>query len=468
MRSNGVKFFEESMARDTVDLTPIEGRDALIDWFEQGIKPEAAFRIGTEHEKFPFYAADFSPVPYAGEHGIRALLEGMQALTGWEAILEGDHPIGLFDAKGGGAISLEPGGQFELSGAPVVSLHETARETAEHLAAVKKIAAPLGMRFLGLGMSPLWSYAQTPMMPKSRYRIMRGYMPKVGTRGLDMMFRTCTVQANLDFSSEADMVKKLRVSLALQPVATALFANSPFTEGKPNGFLSARSEIWRDTDNERAGMLPFAFEEGFGFEQYVDYALDVPMYFVKRGDTYHDVSGQSFRDLLAGKLPGLPGGRATTSDWANHLSTIFPEVRLKRYLEMRGADVGPEPFITALSAFWVGLLYDSSSLDAAWDIVRGWSAKMRQKLRDDVPAQGFSAMIEDRNIRDLARVLLDLSRQGLARRHHLDASGADETHYLAPLDDLIKRGKTQAELLLERFSGEWDGSVRPVFNALAY
>lgn len=456
------------MARDIVDLTPIEGRDALVGWIEAGCKPAQSFRIGTEHEKFPFYTRDLSPVPYDGSRGIRALLEGMQGLLGWEPIMEGDHPIGLFDVTGGGAISLEPGGQFELSGAPLETLHQTCAELHAHLAQVKQIADPLGIRFLGLGMSPLWSLAETPIMPKSRYGIMRAYMPKVGTCGLDMMFRTSTVQVNLDFASEADMIKKMRVSLALQPVATALFANSPFTEGKPNGRLSMRSEIWRDTDNNRAGMLPFAFEDGFGFERYVDYALDVPMYFVKRGDTYHDVSGQSFRDLLEGKLPGLPGVRAAQSDWANHMGTIFPEVRLKRYLEMRGADVGPRPFICAQSAFWVGLLYDQASLDAAWDIAKRWSAEERQALRDDVPKLGFSAEIRGRKVLDLARETLALARAGLARRKRLDARGNDEAHFLDPLDALVANGKSQAEMLLARYRGEWGGTVTPVFEALAY
>ena len=456
------------MARDTVDLTPVEGRDALVAWFEKGNKSETAFRIGTEHEKFPFYTRDLSPVPYDGGKGIRALLEGMQGLLGWEPIMEGDHPIGLFDVTGGGAISLEPGGQFELSGAPLETLHETASETAAHLAQLKQVADPFGIRFLALGMSPLWSRAETPVMPKARYTIMREYMPKVGQLGLDMMFRTSTVQVNLDFSSEADMVRKLRVSLALQPIATALFANSPFTEGQPNGFQSIRSEIWRDTDNQRAGMLPFAFEDGFGFERYVDYALDVPMYFVKRGDTYHDVSGQSFRDLLDGRLPGLPGARATTSDWANHLSTIFPEVRLKRYLEMRGADVGPLPVITAFSAFWVGLLYDQACLDAAWDLVRGWSSEERQALRDAVPKQGLRAMIAGRTVLDIARDLVALSQAGLARRGRIDRQGQDETVHLQPLEAILASGKNQAEVLIDHFHNEWKGSVRPVFETNAY
>ena len=364
-------------------MTPIETRDALVAWFAEGCKPKADYRIGTEHEKFAFAVEGHRPIPYEGRRSIRALLEGMQLLLGWEPIMENGNIIGMFDVTGGGAISLEPGGQFELSGAPVETVHQTCTELMAHLAQLREIARPLGIGFLGLGMTPDWSRADMPTMPKGRYRIMTEYMPKVGRLGLDMMYRTCTVQTNLDFSSEADMVKKLRVSLALQPVATAMFANSPFTEGKINGFVSFRSEIWRHTDADRSGMLPWAFEPGMGFERYVDYALDVPVYFVKRGRAI-DVG--SFRDLLAGKLPGLPGERATLSDWANHVSTIFPEVRLKRYLEMRGADGGPWRRLPAFAAYWVGLLYDEAALNAAWDLVKDWSAEERQKLRDEVPS----------------------------------------------------------------------------------
>jgi glutamate--cysteine ligase len=456
------------MARDTVDEQPIEGKADLIRWIEKGIKPESAFRLGTEHEKVPFYSADLKPVPYAGDKGIRRLLEGMAGLLGWEPIMEGDHPIGLADVTGGGAISLEPGGQFELSGAPVATLHDTQKETVAHLMQVNQIAQPLGFRFLTLGMSPLWTRQQTPVMPKSRYEIMANYMPKVGSKGLDMMFRTTTVQVNLDFSSEADMVKKLRVSLALQPLATALFANSPFTDGKPNGFLSYRSEIWRDTDNNRAGMMPFAFEDGMGFERYVDYALDVPMYFIKRGDTYHDVTGSSFRDLLAGKHAALPGQKPIISDWANHMSTIFPEVRLKRYLEMRGADAGPLPYLTALSAFWVGLFYDRSALDAAWDLVKGWTAAERQKLRDDVPKLALKASIGGRSLQDIAKAALAISRQGLESRRHLNANGETEARYLDVLDVIAATGRTQAEDLLDRFHGPWGGSVEPAFRECVF
>jgi glutamate--cysteine ligase len=456
------------MARDQDDMTPIETRDELVAWLAAGEKPRERFRVGTEHEKFAFTLAHHGPVPYQGARSIRALLEGMQLLLGWEPIMEGPHIIGLSDVTGGGAITLEPGGQFELSGAPVASVHRTCSELMAHLAQLREAAEPLGIGFLGLGMTPNWRRSEVPMMPKGRYRIMTAYMPKVGRLGLDMMYRTCTVQANLDFSSEADMVKKLRVSLALQPVAVALFANSPFTEGKPNGFLSFRSEIWRDTDPDRCGMLPWAFEPGMGYERWTDYALDVPMYFVKRGGRYIDVAGRSFRDLLAGKLGECPGERATVSDWANHLSTIFPEVRLKRYLEMRGADAGPWARLPSLTAFWVGLLYDDACLDAAWDIVKDWTAEERQTLRDEVPRLGFRATIHSRDLLSITRETLALARVGLARRKRFDPYGADETRYLKPLEELAERGETPAEGLLRKFHGEWGGSVDPVFKEYAY
>ena len=452
------------MARDEIDMKPVETRDDLVRWLEGGIRPKSQFRIGTEHEKFGFTIARHEPVPYEGACSIRALLDGMRLLLGWEPIIEGAHIIGLVDVTGGGAISLEPGGQFELSGAPVETVHETCAELMAHFAQLREVGGALGIGFLGLGMSPKWTRAQTPVMPKGRYRIMTAYMPKVGTLGLDMMYRTCTVQTNLDFCSEADMVKKLRVSLALQPIATALFANSPFTEGKPNGFLSFRSEIWRHTDAQRTGMLPFAFEPGMGFERWVDYALDVPMYFVKRGERYIDVSGCSFCDLLAGKLPVLPGERATMSDWANHLSTLFPEVRLKRYLEMRGADGGPWRRLPALPAFWVGLLYEQGPLDAAFDLIKHWSAQERQKLRDEVPRRGFAAVIGGRRVLEIAEECLQLSRDGLRRRGRHDQQGGDERSYLAPLEYFVDRRITPAEELLEQFHGPWQGSVEPLFS----
>jgi glutamate--cysteine ligase len=456
------------MARDQVDLTPIERRDELVAWVEQGSRPKSQFRIGTEHEKFAFTLEGHQPVPYQGPRGIRALLEGMELLLGWQPIMEGDNVIGLFDVTGGGAISLEPGGQFELSGAQVETVHQTSSELMAHLAQVREVAQPLHIGFLGLGMTPSWSRAQMPKMPKGRYKIMTNYMPKVGKLGLDMMYRTCTVQTNLDFQSEADMVKKLRVSIALQPVATALFANSPFTEGRPNGFLSFRAEIWRDTDADRTGMLPWVFEPGMGFERWVDYALDVPMYFVKHGDDYVDVAGQSFRDLMAGKLPAMPGERATISDWANHISTIFPEVRLKRYLEMRGADCGSTANLLALPALWAGILYDDVSLDAAWDLVKDWNAGDRQQLRDDVPKLALAASVRGRTVFEIATQMLKLAREGLTRRKRFDIEGLDETRYLEVLEDRLARGTTPAQALLEKFNGPWAGSVEPIYTQEAY
>ncbi len=461
------------MARDLSDSTPIGSKTELMSWIAAGEKPPSAFRLGTEHEKFPFYRDDLSPVPYEGRAaaggrpaagGIRHLLEGMQGKLGWEPIVDAGHVIGLAGPDGGGAISLEPGGQFELSGAPVETLHQTAAELAGHLDDLKAIAEVHGIGFVSLGHSPLWTRAQTPMMPKSRYRIMADYMPKVGSRGLDMMFRTCTVQVNLDFATEADMVRKLRVALALQPLATALFASSPFSEGQLNGFQSMRSEIWRDTDKARSGMLAFAFDEAMSYEAYVDWALDVPLYFVKRGDTYHDVAGASFRDLMAGRLPQLPGVTATISDWANHLGTLFPEARLKRFLEMRGADAGPPELLNALPAFWVGLLYDQASLDSAWDLVKGWSEADRQALRDAVPRQGLAVTVAGRGLREIAREVLALSRAGLARRARHDQNGVDETGFLDPLDAMVAAGQVLAQDLVERYRGAWKGRIEPLFE----
>lgn len=455
------------MARDVSDATPLSARSELIEWFAAGEKPQDAFAIGTEHEKVPFYRADLSPVPYEGERGIEALLDGLRAITGWETIEDAGKVIGLSAVEGGGAISLEPGGQFELSGAPLPDVHATAHELSQHLDAVRQAADPLGIGFLTLGMSPKWTQGETPVMPKSRYRIMKGYMPKVGSLGLDMMLRTATVQVNLDFSSEADMVTKMRVGLALQPVATALFANSPFTDGKPNGFLSRRSEIWRDTDRDRTGMLPFAFDEGFGYEAYADWLLDMPMYFVKRGETYHDVSGASFRDLMDGRLAALPGERATVSDWANHASTAFPEVRLKRFLEMRGADVGDANMIAAQAAFWAGLYYDAGALDGAWQLVRELSAEERETMRAEVPRLGLDAPAGKRPLRELARDALALAEAGLKARARRDAQGRDETLYLAPLQ-AIAASRSRAEDLLALYDGPWNRSVDPAFGTCVF
>ncbi|MBM3551388.1 MAG: glutamate--cysteine ligase [Alphaproteobacteria bacterium] len=456
------------MARDVSDTTPITSRNMLVEWLEAGCKTGGApLRIGTEHEKIPFYVADHAPVPYdgsAGRGGIRALLEGLGDALGWAPIFDRDALIGLYQPDGGGAISLEPGGQFELSGAPLLDVHATKDELDAHFAALAPAARALGVSFLDLGCSPKWSRAETPAMPKQRYAIMQAYMPKVGARGLDMMFRTATVQVNVDFVDEADMVQKMRVGLALQPFVTAIFANSPFLDGKPTGRLSQRSYIWLDTDPNRTGMLPFAFEEGFGFERYVDYALDVPMYFVKRGDVYYDVAGASFRDLMKGRLQQLPGEQATMSDWANHLSTIFPEVRLKTYLEMRGADAGPRAHFTALAALFAGLFYDSGALDAARELTKDWSADARQTLRDDVPALALDATIGGRRLREIGRDVLLLAERGLRGRARLDAQGRDESVFLAPLEAILEDGRTLAQQRLDAYHGGWGRSIDAAFT----
>jgi glutamate--cysteine ligase len=444
----------------------VESRDELVAYLEAGSKPEADWCIGTEHEKFGFTLRDHRPVPYQGERGIGALLQAHHERFGWEPIIENGNIIALSckDCPKGGTISLEPGGQLELSGAPLATLHETAEELRKHLSEVGQVASELGVGFLGLGFSPKWTLDETPMMPKERYRIMTRYMPTRGLHGLDMMFRTATVQVNMDFGNEADMVRKLRVGLALQPVATALFANSPFTEGKPNGFQSYRAEVWRDTDPDRTGLLPFAFEDGMGFERYVDYALNVPMYFVYRDGRYIDVAGASFRDFLAGKLKALLGVRPTLDDWADHLTTLFPEVRLKRVLEMRGADAGPFAQLLALPALWAGLLYDSAALEGAASLIADWTADERQAMRDDVPRLGLATPFRDRTVRDLARQIVTLAQEGLKRRARLNAGGEDETKALQPLWEVLDEGRTPADRLLAEYRGPWAGDIERLFD----
>ena len=444
---------------------PITSKDQLIATLAAGSKPKDRWRIGTEHEKFGYTKADRKSLPYEGASGIRALLTGLQRF-GWEPVFEGENVISL-KQSGKGTISLEPGGQLELSGAAVENVHQTEAEISAHLAEVKAVGDELGIGMLALGFTPDWRREDIHWMPKGRYKIMRAYMPKVGTMGIDMMTRTCTVQVNLDYASEADMVKKLRVSLALQPIATALWANSPFTEGKPNGHLSLRGKIWQNTDSDRTGMLPFAFEGGMGFERYVDYLLDVPMYFVYR-DGYIDAAGQSFRDYMNGKLPALPGQIPTVADWIDHLSTAFPEARVKNYIELRGADSGPRDKLVALPAFWVGLLYDQMSLDAAWDLAKVWTAEDRSRLRADVPVQGFKAKIRGRNVQDIAKELLDLSAAGLARRAQKDGQGRDETRHLAPLQESVASGITAAERMLALYNGSWGGDVGKAYEEFSY
>ncbi len=447
----------------------VESRDELVAYLEAGSKPESDWRIGTEHEKFGFNVKDNTPVPYEGPHGIRALLEAHHNCYCWDAVRENGNIIALSctDCPIGGAISLEPGGQLELSGAPLKTIHETEQELRQHLSEVGGVARALGIGFLGLGFSPKWTLEELPLMPKERYRIMLRYMPTRGRLGLDMMFRTATVQVNMDFGDEADMVQKLRVGLALQPVATALFANSPFTEGKPNGFQSYRAEVWRDTDPDRTGMLPFAFEDGMGFERYVDYALDVPMYFVYRDGRYIDVAGASFRDFLAGRLEKLPGVRPTLDDWADHLTTLFPDVRLKRFLEMRGADSGPFTHLLALPALWAGLLYDRTALDGAASLVASWTAEERQAMRDAVPRLGLRTPFRGRTLREIAREVLALAEGGLLRRARLNNEGADETRALLPLMKIVEEGRTEADRLLAAYEGPWSGDIDRLFETEA-
>ncbi len=444
---------------------PIEDRRQLIEEIEAGCKPVSDWRIGTEHEKFVFQLETLKPAPYDGDWGIGAFLEKLRRF-GWEPVIEKGNAIAL--TQGACNISLEPGGQLELSGAPLETIHQTCDEVHEHLAQVKEVAEELGVGMLGMGFHPKWKREDISWMPKGRYKIMREYMPKKGSMGIDMMLRTCTVQVNLDFESEADMVRKYRVSLALQPVATALFANSPFVEGKPTGYLSSRSHVWEDTDADRCGVMPFVFEDGFGFERYVDYVLDVPMYFVYRDGEYLDASGQSFRDFLNGRLPALPGEIPTMSDWTDHMTTLFPEVRLKRFLEMRGADGGPWRRLCALPALWVGLLYDQTALDRAWDLIKDWTADEHDMLRREVPRTALHTEFRGRPFNEVVMRVLEISRSGLAARTRLDSSGNDETVYLAALDEIAGRGTCPAELKLGQYNGDWDGNIDLIFTDYAY
>lgn len=444
---------------------PIENRAALADYLASGCKPASEWRIGTEHEKFGFLTDSHAPLPYDGERSIHALLKGLQRF-GWVPVEEQGKLIGL--SRDGASVSLEPGGQFELSGAPLATVHETAAETARHLAEVAAVTADMGVAFMGLGAAPEWSQNEMPVMPKGRYRLMTEYMGRVGTHGTQMMYRTSTVQVNLDFGSEADMVKKFRVSLALQPVATALFANSPFFDGRPNGHMSWRSRIWRDLDASRTGMLPFVFEEGFGFERYAEWVLDVPMYFVYRDGNYVDARGQSFRDFLDGRLPALPGETPTLSDWADHLTTVFPEVRIKKFMEMRGADAGDRAQLAALPAFWVGLLYDQGALDAAWDLVKGWDAATREDLRIAASVSALRGEANGVRLHDVAREALALAEGGLKARNRLDSEGRDETVFLATLRDRVASGKVPADRLLDLYDGEWGRDLSRIYASQRY
>ncbi len=443
--------------------------DDLKAWMEAGAKPREAWRIGTEHEKFGFRTDDLSPLPYAGADGIQAMLEGLMQF-GWQGKYEDGTVIGLVRsaAQGGGSVTLEPGGQLELSGAPLETIHQTCAEVADHLKEVQTVAEKLGQSYMGLGYAPLWGVDDAPRMPKGRYQLMTQYMPKQGSRGLEMMYLTTTVQVNLDFGSEADMVEKLRIALALQPLATALFANSPFKGGQPTGNLSERSLVWLDTDGARTGMLPFVFDEGFGFEQYVDYALDVPMYFIMRDGQFVDTLGMSFRDFMDGKLPALPNERPTATDWEDHLTTLFPEARVKRFIEMRGADSGTWSSLCALPAFWVGLLYDGATQNQVAALISDWTQEERDALRLGAPMSGLKTPFRNGTLLDVAREVLALAEQGLKARAKSDGAGGDETIFLAYLQQIVAEGQTPAELLLEKFHGAWEGDVRHAYRELAF
>ncbi|KRA45339.1 glutamate--cysteine ligase [Pseudoxanthomonas sp. Root630] len=445
--------------------TPITDRAQLVTYVASGEKPRADWRIGTEHEKFGFRLDDLRPPTFDGERGIETLLKGLTRF-GWEPVEEKGRVIAL--VKEGASVTLEPAGQLELSGAALETLHETCVEVGTHLKEVKQVADELQLGFLGMGFQPKWRRDEMPWMPKGRYQIMKSYMPKVGQLGLDMMTRTCTVQVNLDYASEADMVRKFRVSLALQPVATALFADSPFTEGKPNGYQSYRSHIWTDTDGDRTGMLDFVFEDGFGYERYVDYLLDVPMYFSYRDGIYHDASGKSFRKFMRGELDVLPGALPTLRDWSDHMTTAFPEVRMKKFLEMRGADSGPWNRICALPAFWVGLLYDDAALDAAWDLVKDFSLAERHALRDGVPKHALKLPFRGGTVRDLAREAVKIAIGGLQRRARLNSKGVDEAGFLDALVEIVEANETSAERKLALFNGPWQGDIDRVFREFAY
>jgi len=453
------------LAQPLDPATVVTHRDQLVRYLEAGEKPREDWRIGTEHEKFGFCTDSLRPLPFDGERGIENVLKGLTAY-GWQPMEENGRVIGL--KMGKGSVTLEPGGQVELSGEPLDSLHDTCTEVNEHLKEVKEVADPLGVAFLGLGFQPKWALSDIPQMPKARYNIMTQYMPTRGKHALEMMYRTATVQANLDFGSEADMVKKFRVGLALQPIATALFANSPFTEGRPNGYLSYRSYIWLHTDPDRCGDLPFVFESGMGFERYVDYALDVPMLLVMRDGEPVDASGQSFRDFMAGKLPALPGEYPTLDDFETHLTTLFPEVRLKQFLEMRGADGGPWGRLCALPALWKGLLYDQTALDAAWDLVKDWTADERLQLRLDVPQHALGARIRGRSVHELAREVLTIAEDGLRRLDRRNAANQDERVFLADLFEVVDAGRTPAEVLLDEYDNQWGRNIDPIFREHAY
>jgi len=456
---------DKSRTSDEADNPAIENKAQLVEYLAAGCKSPELFRLGAEQEMFVFSGDDYHPVEYDGPRpGIRALLERLVDF-GWHPVFESDQPIAL--RRDGCSITLEPGGQIELSGAPLKDAHQVSFETQSYHRELATVADELGLSFLAIGYQPKHSRQHIPWMPKQRYEIMRAWMPKRGSLGLDMMQRTSSMQVNVDFASESDMVKKFRVALALQPIATALFANSPSDLRDDDGYKSYRSKIWEDTDPDRCGSLPFVFESGMGFERYTDYALDVPMYFVHREGKYVDATGLSFRDFLEGRLSILPGQRPLLTDWVDHLSTIFPQVRLKQYLEMRGADAGDAASrVPALTALWAGILYDHQSLETAWQRIDDWNLNERQALASGVAKQGFGTPFRNESVQEIALWMLDLARQGLERRNARNGAGDDESQYLLPLQTAAETGRTFAEQLVRKYSGQWRENTDAAFAAM--
>ncbi|MDX8382005.1 MAG: glutamate--cysteine ligase [Ghiorsea sp.] len=444
-------------------------REELADYFRSGCKPKSDWKIGTEHEKIGYCKNSLRPIPYFGEKSIQHLLERLADWNydeQWLAVLENGNPIAL--KHGLASITLEPGGQLELSGAPLATIHETHDEVGRHFDLLRHLTTELEMGFLAVGFQPKWKRSDIPWMPKSRYNVMREYMTKVGTKGHDMMLRTATTQANLDFESEADMVKKMRVAYCLQPMVTALFAASPFKDGKPSGLLSTRADCWLDTDPNRTGIPGCVFKDDFSFESWTEWVLDVPMYFVLRDGDYVDCTGESFRDFLEGKLPSLPGQHPTYADWELHVSTTFPEVRLKQFIEVRGADSGGWDWISALPALWKGLLYDEATLNKAWDMVKDWQHGDVVELMKNVPKTALKTSFLDKNVHHFAEIVLNLAKEGLDNINVCDKNGRCEAQYLTPLFEVVSSGETQSDKWLKLYHGVWNENIDCLFKEASH
>lgn len=456
------------------------GLQQLTGWFSAAEKPRARFRVGTEHEKFGFLQTPSPsddarpPLPYDGPRGIESILNAIAddpvdaaAHGAWTPATDNGRTIALF--RGDASITLEPGGQFELSGAPFSSLHDTQREVDEHVALLQRHCRPRGVGFVGLGFHPTATWDEMPLVPKGRYAVMARYMPTVGKRGLDMMKRTATVQANYDWLNERDMVASYQTALVVAPLVAALFANAPFVQGRPSGALSERQRVWSDTDPHRAGFPPAILADDFSYERYVQWALDVPMYFVRRDGLHHDVAGASFRAFMSeGLVIDGQRVRATLRDFADHLTTVFPEVRLKRVLEVRSADVGPPSRLVALPAIYKGILYDDTARDRARALMEGVTSAELWSLRADVAVRGFAATFRGESILHRCRALVEEAHAGLARLAVKNAAGDDESIYLRSLHDVVASGRTFAEHLLQRYETVWGRSLAPLWDETAF